>query len=233
VSLPVPVRFRPLTPICRFGSLGNGSPPLPPAQERGGSSPPDPTVDRSSNGRTAGFGPADRGSNPRLSASFMHSVCRVVAMATRPAVDRQDPGSTPGPTARLVRQRDAAAACPPFKRGKVGSTPTACTTNQASSNGKTSGRLPENRGSSPRAWTTPTKCYRKHGVLVRRRRGLTLGFACANPRLFCSLKLAGQPPPSAPLDQRASVVIALGRSPRERGSIPRLVTNPRHQRSGA
>jgi hypothetical protein len=42
---------------------------------------------------------------------------------------------------------------------------------QASSNGRTSGRLPENRGSNPRAWTTSTKCCRKHGALVTRRRG--------------------------------------------------------------
>ena len=44
---------------------------LPWEQARGGSSPPDPTI------------------------------CRVVATATRPAVNRKDPGSNPGPTANL------------------------------------------------------------------------------------------------------------------------------------
>jgi hypothetical protein len=37
--------------------------------------------------------------------------------------------------------------------------------------GRTSGRSPENRGSNPRAWTRSTKCCRRHGALVRRRRG--------------------------------------------------------------
>jgi hypothetical protein len=58
------------------------------------------------------------------------------------------------------RQRDAAAACPPFKRNQVGSTPTAGTSTQASSNGRMSGRLPEDRGGRPahegrRASTAP------------------------------------------------------------------------------
>ena len=56
------------------GSLGKSVAQLPWEQVRGGSSPPDPTIDRSSNGRTADSDSADRGSNPRLSASFIASV---------------------------------------------------------------------------------------------------------------------------------------------------------------
>jgi hypothetical protein len=52
--------------------------------------------------------------------------CRVVTTATRPAVNRKDPGSNPGPTANLhlvVPRRGRAAMRPPFKRNQAGSTP--------------------------------------------------------------------------------------------------------------
>ena len=139
-------------------------------------------------------------------ASFVFA-CGVVATATRPAVNRKDPGSNPGPTAKLhpvVARRGRSAMPPPFERNHlVRLQPTGPL--QASSKGRTSGRLPQNRGSNPRAWTTSTKCCRNHGAVVRRRRGFD-----SRRRLHS--------------DQRASVVIALDRSPRERGSIPRLVT---------
>ena len=75
--------------------VGQSAAHLPRAQARGGSSPPDPTI---------------------------CSACRVVATATRPAVNRKDPGSNPGPTANVhlaVPRRGRAAMRPPLSGTKL------------------------------------------------------------------------------------------------------------------
>jgi hypothetical protein len=117
-----------------------------------------------------------RSHKPRNAGSIPASATMAGSSKGRTAVlQAAHGGSIPSPATRSAhwwaKANGAPRGCEPRSNGLTLVRPQPTGPVQASSNGRTSGRLPENRGSSPRAWTTSTKCCRQHGALVRRRRG--------------------------------------------------------------